>query len=195
MSIGVKAVLKSREIGNVYLAKQLEVTEELKEVRRITQTRKIPVHIVEQGNTIIVDPECRIQILHPQQEKIVENSSNNNSIVCMLTYQKTKILFTGDIEKIAEEKILNQINLPQVDILKIAHHGSDSSTTKEWIGKTKPTIALIGVGKQNRYQHPSKEVLERLRQNKVKTYRTDQDGEIEISIFKDGTFKIKKQLE
>ena len=171
MSIGVKAVLKSREIGNVYLAKQLEVTEELKEVRRITQTRKIPVHIVEQGNTIIVDPECRIQILHPQQEKIVENSSNNNSIVCMLTYQKTKILFTGDIEKIAEEKILNQINLPQVDILKIAHHGSDSSTTKEWIGKTKPTIALIGVGKQNRYQHPSKEVLERLRQNKVKTYR------------------------
>ena len=92
---------------------------------------------------------------------------NNNSIVCKLIYKEFACIFSGDIEKIAEERILkqyeNNTSILKSTILKVAHHGSKSSSIQEILDKIKPEIALIGVGENNKFGHPNDEVLDRLK--------------------------------
>lgn len=107
-----------------------------------------------------------MQILWPRKEQINENELNNNSIVAKINYKNFSILCTGDIEEIAEKQILkeyqNNISILNSTILKVAHHGSNTSSTEEFIEKVNPEIALIGVGEQNKFGHPNSSVLERL---------------------------------
>ena len=97
---------------------------------------------------------------------INENVLNNNSIVCKLCYKNFSMLFTGDIEEIAEKRILQEykdnLQLLNSTILKVAHHGSKTSSTKEFINVVKPKVALIGVGKNNKFGHPNEDVIKRL---------------------------------
>ena len=98
-------------------------------------------------------------------------------------YKNKSILFTGDIEKIAEKQIVEvyKENL-KCDILKVAHHGSKTSSIREFLEYSIPKLALIGVGKDNKFGHPHLEVIKRLENMGVKIYRTDLNGEIEILI-------------
>lgn len=107
----------------------------------------------------------KIKILWPQKEQIQENILNNNSIVARLKYKNFSVLFTGDIEEIAENQILDEYknsNILNSTILKVGHHGSKTSSTQEFIKAVKPKIALIGVGENNTFGHPNNVVLERL---------------------------------
>ena len=85
--------------------------------------------------------------------------------ICKLNYKNFSILFTGDIEEIAERKILqeykNELSILNSKVLKVAHHGSRTSSTKEFIEAVKPKIALIGVGEKNKFGHPNEEVINR----------------------------------
>ena len=101
------------------------------------------------------------------------------------------MLFTGDIEQLAEQTILQENMNLQSTILKVAHHGSKTSSTKEFLKVVNPRIALIGVGKDNKYGHPNKEVIEKLERIGTKIYRTDEDGEVSIRVNKKGIVKIK----
>lgn len=96
---------------------------------------------------------------------IGENVLNNNSIVCKLSYRNISMLFTGDIEKIAEEKILdkyaNNSIILKSTILKVGHHGSKTSSSEDFVNRVKPKIALIGVGEKNKFGHPNEDVLKR----------------------------------
>ena len=120
----------------------------------------IPIIVVEKGDIINIERDLKIRILFPTNELIEENVLNNNSVVAKLEYKKFSMLFTGDIEKIAEEKLLKNIsnNLLKTDILKVAHHGSKTSSIQEFVKKVQPKIALIGVGKNNKFKHPDSEV-------------------------------------
>ena len=127
-----------------------------------------------------------IEILYPDKnEKINDNAKNNNAIVFKLTWNKFSMLFTGDIEEKAERKILemykNKEEKLKSNILKVAHHGSKSSTMQEFLEIVKPSLALIGVGENNNFGHPNDMVLNRLEQSGCKTYRTDMLGEITIT--------------
>ena len=97
---------------------------------------------------------------------------NNNSIVCKLHYKSFSMLFTGDIEEIAEKQILQEyksnLNILNSTILKVGHHGSKTSSIEEFIGAVRPKIALIGVGKNNKFGHPNNEVIERLEKLRYK---------------------------
>lgn len=132
----------------------------------------------------------------PKNEQIKENILNNNSIVAKIIYKNFSILLTGDIEKIAEKQILyeyqNRKEMLKSNCLKIAHHGSQSSSTEEFLNAVTPKISLIGVGEQNKFGHPNIEVIERLKLIGTKIYRTDKDGEITIIIDRKGRIKIKK---
>ena len=100
-----------------------------------------------------------------------------------MVYKNFSILFTGDIEEIAERRILNLYSDKlKADILKVAHHGSKTSSSQEFLELIKPKIALIGVGKNNNFGHPNQDVLERLTDLGAKVYRTDKCGEITITI-------------
>ena len=94
------------------------------------------------------------------------------------------MLFTGDIEEITEKELIKlyKNNELDVDILKVAHHGSKTSSTQEFLDMVSPKIALIGVGENNSFGHPNQEVLERLNCLGAKVYRTDKCGEITITI-------------
>lgn len=104
--------------------------------------------------------------------------TNNSSIVLMITYGETKFLFTGDAERDAEQTILSTGADLSCDVLKVGHHGSDSSTSYVWLDAILPEYAVISVGKDNSYGHPTDAVLSRLRDAEVKTYRTDLNGDI-----------------
>ncbi len=138
---------------------------------------------MEAGNRINIEKNLFFDILWPSKnETVSKNVINNNALVCKMVSKRVTMLFTGDIEQEAEEAILNKyksnIGILKSDILKVAHHGSKTSSTKEFLEAVKPNTAVIGVGKNNNFGHPNKSVLERLKRLGCRIYRTDESGEI-----------------
>lgn len=112
-------------------------------------------------------------------------SSNNLSLITLLEIYGCRFLLTGDIEKETEKELLHRISKP-VHVLKVAHHGSITSTHREFLKKLRPWHAVISVGEKNRYGHPRKEILERLRFFKTKTFRTDFHGYVSYRVTPQG---------
>ena len=180
-SLGCAKIIENLTVSNLILNKQLEENDIYKHIVSIAKQKKVNLIYVKAGDVITLNG-VKIKILHPQEKLIAENSINNNSIVFKLEYKSFSILFTGDIENIAEEVILSKnINL-KADILKVAHHGSKTSSSQRFIEAVSPKIALIGVGKNNMFGHPNREVIERLQSYGTKIYRTDECGEISITV-------------
>ena len=191
-------VLKEIKVETVIIGKQYESCENYEEFQRIVNTKKINIHIVEAGNKIRIDNSLYFYVLWPTNTNMIsDNAINNNSLVCKLIYKNFSMLFTGDIEEIAEKAILskyvNKTELLNADILKVAHHGSKTSSIKEFINTVSPKYAVIGVGKDNKFGHPSEKTLETLNDKNVKIYRTDISGEIMIIIDEDSV-KVKSFL-
>ena len=116
------------------------------------------------------------------------DNENDNSNVIYTELSGYKFMFMGDASSITTEKeILNKYNLPDIDVLKVGHHGSRTSSSKDFINEINPKYSIISVGKNNRYGHPNKEVLNNLENSKI--YRTDQDGSIMFKI-KNNKLKI-----
>ena len=103
-------------------------------------------------------------------------NENDNSNIIYTELNNHKFLFMGDAGVEVEEDLIEKYNLMDIDILKVGHHGSKTSSSEEFINKINPKYSVISVGKNNRYGHPNKEVLNNLDDSKI--YRTDQDGSI-----------------
>lgn len=184
---GIEEILQNLTVKNVIISKQYQETENYKEFIKITNKKKIKVHTVQAGDTIKIEKNLKIDILWPDSKNIIEeNSINNNSLVCKITYKKFSILFTGDIEKVAEEKILlkyaGRREKLKANFLKVAHHGSKTSSTEKFINVVKPKNSLIGVGKNNKFGHPSDDTIQNLEKINCKILRTDTMGEIKVEI-------------
>jgi competence protein ComEC len=102
--------------------------------------------------------------------------------VLFLKAHDTSVLLTGDIETQTETALIKTNLLTQVDILKVAHHGSKSSSTPAFLDKVAPEVALISVGQKNRFGHPSLDVISRLKSIGTRVWRTDEHGEIVVRI-------------
>ncbi len=116
----------------------------------------------------------------------VYDNENDNSSVIYFEFNKNKFLLMGDAGVEREKDILEKYNISNVDVLKVGHHGSKTSSSKEFINDINPKYSVISVGKNNRYGHPNREVLYNLKDSKI--YRTDKDGSI---IFKIKNSKLK----
>ena len=190
---GFEYVLENLKVKNVIISKQSETSENFKQIMKIIRKKRINLIIVQKETKIKIDNFTTVDILSPQSENIADNM-NDNSIVAKFEAYNFSILFTGDAsEKIEKELIKEKINLKS-DILKVSHHGSKTGTSEEFLKSVKPKIALIGVGENNKFGHPTKDVIKRLTENKIKIYRTDTDGEIRIKIKKSKNIKIKKHI-
>ncbi len=124
---GVLTVLEELKVKNVIISKQFEQSENYEKFKKVTKNKKISVNEVKKGDIIKIEKDLKLRILFPTEDIITENILNNNAIVARLEYKSFKMLFTGDIEKKAEEKILNlyeKTNYLKADILKVAHHRS-----------------------------------------------------------------------
>ena len=118
----------------------------------------------------------------------IYDNENDNSLVAYLNYNNYKFLFMGDAGVMVEEDLIEKYNLQDIDVLKVGHHGSKTSSGKEFIDEVNPKNSIISVGKNNRYGHPNDSVLGNLNNSKI--YRTDQDGSIEIKLNKN-EYKIR----
>ena len=131
----------------------------------------------EAGDKINLCKNACLFVLHPSPKQEYEGL-NNSSIVIKLIYENRSFLFTGDIESEAEESLLRYEKLLKCDILKVAHHGSKSSSIQKFLDYAHPQYAVISVGKYNRFHQPSPEVLERLSESNININRTDLSGAV-----------------
>jgi len=132
------------------------------------------------------DGKMIIKCIYPLPNMSID-SSNDSSLILSLEYGDFRFLETGDAEKYAETVILCQKTLSSVDVLKVAHHGSSSSSSEEFIRVVKPQYALISAGRGNRYGHPHAETIEVLQENGSKIVQTKDSGQITINIGKKGS--------
>ena len=164
---GLFAVIENIKVDKILIGKQFENSKQLEDLIEIAKKKKIDIIILESKNRLLIDKYTYIDVLWPDSDnKINENILNNNSLVFKLIYKNISILFTGDIEEIAEKKILqeyeNKLDILNSTILKVGHHGSKTSSTENFIKKVNPKIALIGVGENNKFGHPNEVILNRL---------------------------------
>lgn len=116
------------------------------------------------------------------------NNENDNSIITYFTYQKYKFLYMGDASITTEDNLLENYNLNNISILKVGHHGSNTSSSKDFISQINPSISLISVGKNNIYHHPNKEVINNLSKSRI--YRTDINNMVKLTINSKGILKV-----
>lgn len=157
--------MEELKVKNAVISKQGRNSSNYNKFIKLVKEKNIKVHMVKIGDKIKIENNINIEILWPEETLITSNILNNNSLVMKLTYNNFKILFTGDIEKIAEEEIIKtytKTNKLNTNIIKIAHHGSKTSSIQEFLNLVKPQIALIGVGKDNNFGHPNDDVIKRL---------------------------------
>lgn len=155
----------------------------------------VPLYPAGAGQTLTVDKHTRLDFLFPATGGPVHVTADQNglSVVFVLTMHGRRFLFTGDMDAAAEREVIRLLRLQAdnpadggqsgpVDVLKVAHHGSKSSTSELWLNRWKPGLAIISAGEGNIYRHPSGEVLERLARHRIPVLRTDRHGEIQLKI-------------
>lgn len=147
---------------------------------KIVRDKKVPFLIVDKAQTINLGGVAKIDILYPSEsflDKTVDDL-NQTSIVFKLTYGRNRFLFTGDAGEPVEKRLLEQSDDLSADLLKVGHHGSKYSTSEEFLEKVRPQMAIIEVGKNNDFGHPSLRAIKRLERLGAEIFRTDLNGTI-----------------
>jgi DNA internalization-related competence protein ComEC/Rec2 len=174
---GLPTVMKTFPIGAVYDSGKPATSNIYATFLNVVEEKKIPYYLARRGKKIKFADGLDLQVLNPTGDVDGENV-NNASIVLRLTYGKISFLLTGDAESEVENELVKGGYNVQADILKVGHHGSDSSTSAAFLDKVKPTYALISVGEGNSYGHPHKRAMDKLKKRQIQTYMTKDQGNI-----------------
>ena len=169
---GMDDIINNFKIDNYYMSNKLSTTKTFMDVLDALDRRNLKYTVPNKGDTLKLG-DANIKVIYPGDDK---SNINDSSIVLKITYGKNSFLLTGDATSNVERKIYNEDI--KSDVLKVAHHGSSYSSTDVFLDKVKPYYAVILVGKNNIYNHPSNKTLEKLNKRNIKVYRTDLDGTI-----------------
>lgn len=186
---GLLDVLKRYDVGVFIYNGRVVETESAKELLALLKERKIPIVIVGEGDKIRYEGNA-LEIISGQKESTKKTNANESALVAKFTGGGATALFTGDIGKSTEEW-LAQTKKVKADIIKIPHHGSKFSSTEEFLKAVHPRVAIIEVGK-NSYGHPTKEVLERIKNINAQLFRTDTNGMVQL-VIENGVIKQRKE--
>jgi len=173
---GMKDVVEEFDIVEVYMPKAVTTTKTYENLLKAIDSKNLKIKTAKAGVNIIEDSDLIIDIIAPNKDKY--DDLNNYSACIKLTYKDVSYLFMGDAEVTSEKEINSNID---VDVLKVGHHGSDTSSGNSFLNKVSPSYAIISVGSDNSYGHPHKEVLNRLEDVGATIYRTDLNGSIIVS--------------
>jgi len=173
---GLRRVVETFPIGKVYMPRVVHTTATYENLLLAIAEKNLRITPARAGLVIEVDPELEVEFLAPVGEDY--RSLNDYSAVLLLTHGEVRFLLTGDAETTSESEMLASGRPLQADVLKVAHHGSNSSTSPSFLEAVRPRHAVISVGAGNRYNHPSELILQRLAQAGVRIWRTDQHGTI-----------------
>lgn len=181
---GLLEVLKRYEVENILWTGAIKNSPEDNQWASLIKKSKSKIEIAKAGEKIIIQekPYTYIDILSPEKDISGEvfGDLNDTSIVSLLNFENNKFLFTGDISEKKETELLASGNDIKSNVLKVGHHGSKTSTSDNFLKIVLPETAIISVGKDNNYGHPSSEVLERLNKFGIDVLRTDQIGDIKV---------------
>ncbi len=170
---GLDNVIKNFDIGKIYMPKVATNTKTYEDVLDAISKKKLKVSTPKIGDKFNVgDANCEVMYVGTNEEEL-----NETSIVIKMEFNGVSYLFTGD----ANYNVENSRDWPDIDILKVGHHGSSSSTTAKFLNQTTPKIALISCGKDNSYGHPHDKAVKRLEKVGAKIYRTDESQTILIT--------------
>jgi competence protein ComEC len=176
---GVIDIMNNMKVGKVLIGQNNFTHEEYQTLISSLQTMKKQILYLE-GGDVIRSGKSSLDIIHPSREFLVDNTdANEGSLVAKMNYREISFLFTGDIGFRAEQDIIRNGYNIKSDILKVAHHGSNYSSSHEFIEKTSAQISIIQVG-TNRYGHPGKEALARIKQPGGTVLTTLDNGTITI---------------
>ena len=170
---GMKEVVEAFEIVSVYMPKVTTTTKTYENLLKAIDNKNLKIKTAKAGVNIVNDNDLNVEIIAPNKDKY--DDLNNYSVCIKLTYQDISYLFMGDAEVVSEKEITTDI---KADVLKVGHHGSDTSSGNSFLEKVNPSYAIISVGENNSYGHPHKEVLNRLNKVGATIYRTDLNGNI-----------------
>jgi competence protein ComEC len=157
----------------------------------IPKDYEFPIIVLKQYDEIMLDKDTKLKVIWAANTN--SKNENNLSLVALLTYYDNSILFTGDIEAEVEPLVADILD-ENIDILKVPHHGSSTSSTDYFLNKLKPSVAVFSVGRNNLYNHPSTEVVSRYENINSEIYRTDKNGLVKISFNKEN-YTIKRYLD
>lgn len=168
-------IVRNFNVKNIYMPNQnVESNAYINLINSCTD-KNLPIKYLSKGDSINIEDNIDLLILNPSY---IQNDNNLNSIVFNLTYKNKSFLFTGDCEESNELDMINSFDLEDVDFLKVAHHGSSSSTSIKFINEVTPDVAVISCGYKNQYGHPHQSTLDTLEENNTLTYRTDINGDM-----------------
>lgn len=175
---GMESVFNGVTIGRLLDNGNLPKDRELALLIQSFSDRRITA---EEGMQIPIEDDLNITILHPGKSRS-GLSENDQSLVMILSYKNNRFLFTGDLESQEERRLVQRYgDFLDVDVLKVGHHGSSTSSTEALLEFTSPSLGVIQVGRRNRYRHPNIGVLKRLDRFGVTTYRNDRDGAVLVT--------------
>jgi len=178
---GLLEVLERYQVDCILWTGIIRDTAEYEEWKDMIKEEGTNIKIAQAGQKIIT-PQVFIDILHPRESLEGQEFDNNNntSIISRLNFGETPFVFTGDAYKSVERELVGLGVEIDCDVLKIGHHGSKTSTSKELLEEVTPEIAIISSGKDNAYGHPHQETLDVLTEYGIRILRTDQLGDIKI---------------
>ncbi len=175
---GAGAVIKAFDIGEVVMPRSSHTTVTYENLLRAIKDKGLMVTEAKAGKVLIDSSDLKASLVGPAKSY---SDLNDLSAVVVLTYDSQVFLFAGDAGSAAEKDMIAAKTIPEVDVLKVGHHGSATSTSSSFLRAMSPSIAVISVGADNDYGHPTKSLLDRLAAAQVSIYRTDLHGTITVS--------------
>jgi len=175
---GLDNVINNFKVENILMPKSNTTTKTYFDVINAVKERGLNLTEPKSGEVFKLG-EITFRILAPNSKNY--ESKNNESIVLKATYGEKSFIFTGDAEELSEKEILAKGYNISADLLKIAHHGSNSSTSDNFLNAVNPKYAVISVGKNNDYGHPKENIMGKLKKRNIPVYRTDESGTIIVN--------------
>ena len=177
---GLKDIINTFEIGKIYMPKVVSTTKTYESLLMAIKDKNLKINTAKAGTSIIDTDALKINILAPNNSTYTE--LNNYSVVTKITYGTTKFLFMGDAEKLSENEIKENVT---ADVIKIGHHGSNTSSSIDFIKKVNAKYGIISVGLNSKYNLPKEETITNWENSGTKIYLTSTNGTIRAS--SDGT--------
>lgn len=177
---GLKDIINTFEIGKIYMPKVVSTTKTYENLLMTIKDKNLKINTAKAGTSIIDTDALKINILAPNNSTYTE--LNNYSAVTKITYGTTKFLFMGDAEKLSENEIKEDVT---ADVIKIGHHGSNTSSSINFIKKVNAKYGIISVGLNNKYNLPKEETITNWENSGTKIYLTSINGT--ITAISDGT--------
>jgi competence protein ComEC len=190
---GARAVLEGISVERVLDPGRVVGTDVFLRALEGAEKESVPWFVARAGDSIHVDGVA-FRVLWPPAEG-GPSGSNESSVVLEVRFGQFSLLLTGDAPTEVEEAVLPHILSEEIQVLKVGHHGSSTSTSPELLERISPSVALISVGRRNRYGHPDGSVLGRLESLGARLFRTDEDGTVILRARRDGTFMVRRLTE